>query len=96
MSTAASRRAERIDLRVSSELKSLLSRAASYTGVSLSGFLVSSAADRAKAVVAEREALTLSPRDWGAFLAALDDSDRPRPRLVAAARRYRRRRNSDA
>ncbi len=39
-------------------------------------------------VIAEHEALSLSPRDWEAFLAALDESDRPRPRLAAAARRY--------
>ena len=47
------------------------------------------AADRAKKVVAEHETLTLTPRDWEAFLSALDDADRPRPRLEAAARRYR-------
>jgi uncharacterized protein (DUF1778 family) len=88
MTTATTQRDERIDLRVSTDLKTLLSRAASYCGMSLSSFLVSIAADRAKEVVAEHETLTLSPRDWEAFLAALDDADRPRPRLAAAARRY--------
>jgi Protein of unknown function (DUF1778) len=44
---------------------------------------------------AEHETLTLSPRDWEAFLAALDDADRPRPRLEAAARRYQSRREGD-
>jgi uncharacterized protein (DUF1778 family) len=95
MSTATSQRDERIDLRLSADLKNLLSRAATYSGMSLSSFLVSTAADRAKAVVAEHEALTLSPRDWEAFLAALDDSERPRPRLAAAARRYQSRRERD-
>jgi len=95
MSTAVSQRDERIDLRVSADLKSLLSRAASYSGMSLSSFLVSIAADRAKVVVAEHEALTLTPRDWEAFLVALDESDRPRPRLAAAARRYQSRRKRD-
>lgn len=96
MSTATSQRDERIDLRVSSDLKILLSRAASYSGMSLSSFLVSIAADRAKEVVAEHETLTLTPRDWDAFLAALDDVDRPRPRLAEAARRYQSRRERDA
>lgn len=96
MSTANSQRDERIDLRVSSDLKILLSRAASYSGMSLSSFLVSIAADRAKEVVAEHETLTLPPRDWDAFLAALDDFDRPRPRLAEAACRYQRRRERDA
>lgn len=96
MPTATSQRDERIDLRVSSDLKSLLSRAASYCGMSLSSFLVSIAADRAKEVVAEHETLTLTPRDWEAFLAALDGTDRPRPRLAEAARRYQSRRERDA
>ena len=95
MSTSTTRD-DRIDLRISPDLKALLSRAASYSGMSLSSFLVSIAADRAKEVVAEHETLTLTPRDWDAFLAALDDADRPRPRLAAAARRYRSRRERDA
>ena len=95
LSTTTSQRDERIDLRISPDLKTLLSRAASYCGMSLSSFLVSIAADRAKEVVAEHETLTLSPRDWQAFLAALDD-DRPRPRLAAAARRYQSRRERNA
>jgi uncharacterized protein (DUF1778 family) len=96
MSIATRQRDERIDLRVSAELKTLLSRAASYRGMTLSSFLVSIAADRAKEVVAEHETLTLTPRDWEAFLAALDDADRPRPRLKSAARRYQGRRERDA
>ena len=96
MPTATSQRDERIDLRVSADVKSLLSRAASYSGMSLSSFLVSTAADRAKEVVAEHETLTLTPRDWEAFLAALDNTDRPRPRLAEAARRYQSHRERDA
>jgi uncharacterized protein (DUF1778 family) len=89
-------RDERIDLRVSTDLKTLLSRAAAYSGMSLSSFLVSVASDRAKEVVARHETLTLSSRDWDAFLTALDQADKPRPRLEAAARRYRERRMSRA
>lgn len=58
--------------------------------------LVSSAADRVKEVVAEHEVLTLTPLDWKAFLTALDDADRPRPRLAAAARRHQSRRRQRA
>ncbi|HEX7180939.1 MAG TPA: UPF0175 family protein [Thermoanaerobaculia bacterium] len=35
----------------------------------------------------DRRALTLTPRDWEAFLVALDDTDRPRPQLAAAIAR---------
>lgn len=43
----------------------------------------------------EAEPIVLTARDWEAFLAAWDDSDRPRPRLEAAAQRYRNRRLPD-
>jgi uncharacterized protein (DUF1778 family) len=85
-------RDERIDLRVSADLKALLTRAAAYSGMSLSSFLVSVAAERAKNVVSEHELLTLSARDWEIFLTALDEAEKPRPRLAAAVRRYRERR----
>ncbi len=96
MPNAISQRDERIDLRISPDLKTLLSRAASYSGMSLSSFLVSIACARAKEVVAEHESLTLSPHDWEAFIAALDGADRPRPKLEAAARRYKSLLNRDA
>lgn len=92
MTTSTPQRDERIDLRISAELKALLARAASYSGMSLSSFLVSSASKRAKELVAERETLTLTARDWRAFLAALDKPERRRPRLEKAAKRYTSRR----
>ncbi len=92
MPTSTSHRDERIDLRLSTELKALLARAASYSGMSLSSFLVTSASKRAKELVAERETITLTARDWKAFLAALDEPERRRPRLEKAAKRYRARR----
>lgn len=85
-------RDERIDLRVKADIKEFLGRAASYTGMSLSQFLVSAASERAKAIVTEREMFSLTPRSWKAFLAGLDNADRPRPKLEAAAKRYMKRR----
>lgn len=79
---------ERIDLRTTAEIKELIVRAASAAGVSLSAFLIASAQDRARQLLAERETLTFSARDWNAFFAALDNADKPRPRLEAAALDY--------
>jgi uncharacterized protein (DUF1778 family) len=93
MASSIPQRDERIDLRVSAELKTLLSRAASYAGMSLSTFLVSIAADKAQQVVAEHEVMTLSAKDWDSFVAALDAEDRPRPNLEQAVSRYRQRRS---
>lgn len=86
--TAISHPYERIDLRTSSEIKELIVRAASTAGVSLSAFLIASAQERAKQILAERETLTLTPRDWDAFFTALDNADKPRPKLQAAATEY--------
>ena len=89
MSTIDSQpRNERIDLRLTAEVKQLLVRAASYSGMSLSRFLESAASAKAKEVVGEQEAVVLSADDWNAFVSALDDTVTPRPRLEAAARRY--------
>jgi hypothetical protein len=51
--------------------------------------------DHLGTLVPETEAIVLTRRDWEAFLAAWD-SDRPRPRLEEAVRRYRSRRQPDA
>ncbi|MEY6433301.1 DUF1778 domain-containing protein [Thioalkalicoccus limnaeus] len=80
---------ERIDLRTSAETKALIARAASTAGMSVSAFLLSAAQERAKAVLGEAESLTLTQRDWEAFVAALDHLDQPRPKLAAAMARYR-------
>lgn len=79
---------ERIDLRTSPEIKELIVRAATTAGVSLSAFLIGCAQDKAKQILTETENLTLSKRDWDAFFNALDQADKPRPQLQAAAQDY--------
>jgi uncharacterized protein (DUF1778 family) len=56
---------------------------------------MSTMAHHAKEVAAELATHTLTPRDWEAFLSALEDTDRPRPLLEAAVHRYRGRRERD-
>lgn len=90
--TATVRRDDRVDVRLSAETKALIARAASYAGMTVSSFLVSVARERAKALVAERETVILSPRDWTAFLAAMDRPDKRRTKLASAAKRYLKRR----
>ncbi|MBF0436598.1 MAG: DUF1778 domain-containing protein [Magnetococcales bacterium] len=91
----ATSRNERIDLRVTTELKSILVRAASLAGMSVSSFLVSAASDRAREILAEHEKITLTPQDWQVFLAALDRDDPPSPRLREAAQNYLERRQGN-
>lgn len=86
MSIAAN---ERIDLRTSPEIKELIVRAASTAGMSVSAFLLGTAQERAKKILAESEMITLTSRDWSAFAKALDNADKPRPILSAAIKRHR-------
>jgi uncharacterized protein (DUF1778 family) len=80
---------ERIDLRTSPEIKELIVRAASTAGMSVSAFLLGTAQERAKQILAEREMITLTSRDWNAFAKALDNADKPKPKLSAAMKRHR-------
>lgn len=86
--TATARRDDRVDVRLSTETKALIARAASYAGMTVSSFLVAVARERAKELVAERESVILSPRDWTSFIAALDRPLKRRPKLAAAATRF--------
>ena len=89
--TTATHPYERIDLRTSPDIKDMIVRAAAAAGVSVSAFLISSAQERAKAILQQSDALTLSPRDWEAFFAGLDAQDaqdKPHPRLEQAAKAH--------
>ena len=79
---------ERIDLRTSPEIKELIVRAASTAGMSVSAFLLGAAQERARQILAEQETMTLTARDWNAFATALDNADKPRPKLSAALKRH--------
>ena len=63
---------ERIDLRTSPEIKELIVRAASTAGLSVSAFLLGAAQERAQQILTETESITLTFRDWRAFVKALD------------------------
>jgi uncharacterized protein (DUF1778 family) len=80
---------ERIDLRTSPEIKALISRAASTAGMTVSAFLLVTAHERAKELLAEKEMVTLTARDWTAFTKALEKTEKPRPKLAAALKRHR-------
>lgn len=80
---------ERIDLRTSPEIKDLIVRAATTAGMSVSAFLLGTAQERAKQILADTEMMTLSAQDWNAFAKALDDAEKSRPKLSGAMNRHR-------
>jgi uncharacterized protein (DUF1778 family) len=80
---------ERIDLRTSPEIKELIVRAATTAGMSVSAFLLGTAQERARQILAETETITLTAEDWAAFARALDHADQARPKLSTAVQRHR-------
>ena len=82
MGTTAAR-TDRIALRTSKEQKSFLERGASATGQNLTEFVLSSAQEKAEMVLADQNRFVISPKQWDAFVTALD---RPAARKENLAR----------
>lgn len=71
----------RIDLRVGTKQKSLLSYAAKIQDVKLSTFVLASALKEAQSVVAEKVDFALPKKQWDAFCSALDRPAQDLPKL---------------
>ena len=82
------RKEERVNFRVSPEVKQTLLRAAEVSGRSLSDFVVSSAFDAAQKTIEAVENLRLAKKDRAVFLEALSNPPAPNDALKAAAARY--------
>ncbi len=82
MQTSTPNESARINLRTSQELKDLIERAASLSGATVSSFMLQSAADVARRMLAQQEVITLSDRDRDAFLKALDNPSEPTQALI--------------
>lgn len=62
----------RLNIRCDTRTRALLDRAAAYTHVSVSEFVLKNALATAEAIVQEHETITLAADDFEAFLTALD------------------------
>ncbi|MDD5033223.1 MAG: DUF1778 domain-containing protein [Methylococcaceae bacterium] len=65
-------KASRLNIRCDHRARQLLDKAAAYTHVSVSEFVLSHALASAEQVVQAHESISLNPMDFQAFLAALD------------------------
>lgn len=81
----------RLEVRVSTAQKSLLQHAAALSGRTLSEFVVTSAQDAARRVIAEHESIRLSLEEQLAFVQALLQPPEPNALLKRAAKAYLRR-----
>ena len=83
---------DRLEMRLTSEQKELLERAAAISGQPLTGFALSYLLDQAHAVLERYQKTVLSRRDQEAFLGILAADSTPAPALKEALRRNRARR----
>jgi uncharacterized protein (DUF1778 family) len=94
-SKARVRNKDRMNFRISPEIKARVVRAAAITGQELTDFAVSTLNDKASAVLDRHDTIALDRSDYDFFLKVLDDRGRkPSKRSQAAARRYRQGRRS--
>lgn len=87
MSTILTKNA-RMDVRVTSEHKEMIEKAARLSGVNVSDFIVSKSVAAAAKVLEQQNKMTLSKRDWERFLVLLEAEDEPTDAAKAAAARY--------
>jgi uncharacterized protein (DUF1778 family) len=87
-STAA--RAERIELRATSQEKQLLQSAAAHERVDVTTFILQRVVPVAREIVDRAERIKLSERDTQRVLELLENPPNPPARLVQAARARRR------
>lgn len=78
----------RLHIRCDQEVRHLLDKAASYAHMSVSEFVLRNAVEQAQSLVKSHEALTMSQRDFAAFLEALDTPALANPALQRAFKRH--------
>ena len=88
MDAASQNRNERINLRVKSNAKRLLTRAADFEGKTISNFILTSALKRAEETVQEHQMMTLNTKNSRAFFDALAAPVRFNRKLTAALEEY--------
>ena len=74
-------RSERIDIRTSTSVKQLLQQAAQASNKTVSEFMLDSALTAAGETLADRRFFMIDEERWQAFIAALDQPPKQRPRL---------------
>lgn len=72
----------RISLRTSPEAKALIERAAALMGTTVSSFVLQNAYEAASRLVANHDNLTLSARDFEAFIHACEHPAEPSAALI--------------
>jgi uncharacterized protein (DUF1778 family) len=88
MDAATQNKNERINLRVKSSAKSLIERAASFEGKTVSHFILASALEQAEKTVQKHETMRLNAKNSMIFFEALDAPVRFNRKLAAALKEH--------
>ena len=78
----------RLHIRCDQEMRRLLDKAAAYAHMSVSEFVLSHALEKAQSLVQTHEAISLSQKDFAAFLDALDTPPQANAALQRAYQRH--------
>lgn len=82
--------AARFDLKMDSDEKAIVAKAAALMGTTMAGFVRAAAKEKAQVLLDRETRLTLSERDFAVFAQALDSAFAPNPALKAALTSARR------
>jgi uncharacterized protein (DUF1778 family) len=80
---------ERLEARVTSQVKELIQQAADLQGRSLTDFILNNLQDAARKVIHEHKVMELSVADSKMFVKSLLNPPEPNARLKKAARRHK-------
>jgi uncharacterized protein (DUF1778 family) len=89
MPRTATIKADRLQVRLDAEAKSVLQRAAGYRRKTVSQFVLATALEEAEKVIRENETCTLSAPDWKLFYDALTNPPPPNAALRKAFAAYK-------
>lgn len=78
---AAALKQARMEFKTTEETKNLLSEAAQASGVDLTAFVINSATERARSVLAEMSMLKLTAEEHARFVQVLSNPPQPTPAL---------------
>ena len=81
----------RFDLKMDSDEKAIVAKAAALMGTTMAGFVRAAAKEKAQLLIDRETRLTLSTRDFAAFTQALDGAFAPNAALKDAMTQVRRR-----
>ncbi|WP_312108997.1 type II toxin-antitoxin system TacA family antitoxin [Pantoea septica] len=80
---------ERLEFRVSSDMKAEIETAAQFSRVSVSQFIADAALQRAETVINEHSRINLTEESWQAVMHALDNPPAPTERFRRAVDRMK-------